>query len=113
MRDIMRFLITGSAGFIGFHLTQRLLADGHARSEEHTSELQSPCNLVCRLLLEKKKSQRPAKVGPIGFDGHPGVVVEVPDRARVELHRLSEPLGAEPVVALSPMLTRSKHTLEA
>src|SRR5256885_7887207 len=27
---------------------------GAARSEEHTSELQSPCNLVCRLLLEKK-----------------------------------------------------------
>src|SRR5205807_7592885 len=26
----------------------------HLRSEEHTSELQSPCNLVCRLLLEKK-----------------------------------------------------------
>src|SRR5256885_5161286 len=30
---------------------------GHHRSEEHTSELQSPCNLVCRLLLEKKKKQ--------------------------------------------------------
>src|SRR2546426_7897275 len=29
----------------------------HARSEEHTSELQSPCNLVCRLLLEKKKKK--------------------------------------------------------
>src|SRR5256885_11594420 len=28
---------------------------GGDRSEEHTSELQSPCNLVCRLLLEKKK----------------------------------------------------------
>src|SRR5256885_16152325 len=28
---------------------------GPRRSEEHTSELQSPCNLVCRLLLEKKK----------------------------------------------------------
>src|SRR5256885_10701978 len=28
------------------------------RSEEHTSELQSPCNLVCRLLLEKKKTLR-------------------------------------------------------
>src|SRR5256885_5604723 len=28
----------------------------HPRSEEHTSELQSPCNLVCRLLLEKKKT---------------------------------------------------------
>src|SRR2546426_6906602 len=30
------------------------------RSEEHTSELQSPCNLVCRLLLEKKKKRRSA-----------------------------------------------------
>src|SRR5256885_11027116 len=30
----------------------------HDRSEEHTSELQSPCNLVCRLLLEKKKKDR-------------------------------------------------------
>src|SRR5256885_6547645 len=29
----------------------------HGRSEEHTSELQSPCNLVCRLLLEKKKNK--------------------------------------------------------
>src|SRR5256885_4445030 len=29
--------------------------DREIRSEEHTSELQSPCNLVCRLLLEKKK----------------------------------------------------------
>src|SRR5256885_6388353 len=28
------------------------------RSEEHTSELQSPCNLVCRLLLEKKKKHK-------------------------------------------------------
>src|SRR5256885_11514980 len=35
----------------------RFQGAGHAavRSEEHTSELQSPCNLVCRLLLEKKK----------------------------------------------------------
>src|SRR5205807_4961603 len=31
---------------------------GGSRLEEHTSELQSPCNLVCRLLLEKKKKQR-------------------------------------------------------
>src|SRR5256885_4882750 len=38
--------------------TSRLVADKLARlrSEEHTSELQSPCNLVCRLLLEKKKN---------------------------------------------------------
>src|SRR5256885_4871402 len=34
---------------------QRRLECRGARSEEHTSELQSPCNLVCRLLLEKKK----------------------------------------------------------
>src|SRR2546426_6944173 len=31
------------------------------RSEEHTSELQSPCNLVCRLLLEKKKKNESMK----------------------------------------------------
>src|SRR5256885_8564172 len=32
------------------------------RSEEHTSELQSPCNLVCRLLLEKKKKKKQTKI---------------------------------------------------
>src|SRR5256885_11152705 len=32
------------------------------RSEEHTSELQSPCNLVCRLLLEKKKESHHALI---------------------------------------------------
>src|SRR5256885_12992053 len=45
-------------GIVSFHL---LLVDLRAlllecRSEEHTSELQSPCNLVCRLLLEKKNT---------------------------------------------------------
>src|SRR2546426_6803524 len=35
------------------------------RSEEHTSELQSPCNLVCRLLLEKKKkNSKPSSARP-------------------------------------------------
>src|SRR2546426_8813883 len=34
----------------------------NVRSEEHTSELQSPCNLVCRLLLEKKKNYEPFNV---------------------------------------------------
>src|SRR5256885_10825318 len=42
------------AGFIGSPAMN--LLPGVLRSEEHTSELQSPCNLVCRLLLEKKKS---------------------------------------------------------
>src|SRR5256885_6385143 len=36
--------------------TTRCQRDPSKRSEEHTSELQSPCNLVCRLLLEKKKN---------------------------------------------------------
>src|SRR2546426_9081392 len=36
----------------------RSLSTARARSEEHTSELQSPCNLVCRLLLEKKKEKQ-------------------------------------------------------
>src|SRR5256885_8106714 len=36
---------------------RRRPARGPGRSEEHTSELQSPCNLVCRLLLEKKKKR--------------------------------------------------------
>src|SRR5256885_8189459 len=36
--------------------TVTLLSRPAGRSEEHTSELQSPCNLVCRLLLEKKKT---------------------------------------------------------
>src|SRR2546426_4568444 len=52
----------------GFEQGKEGLRDGHrpdqvhlqdvARSEEHTSELQSPCNLVCRLLLEKKKKKK-------------------------------------------------------
>src|SRR5256885_10714387 len=45
-----RFIPANAASFIRFSVS------GVARSEEHTSELQSPCNLVCRLLLEKKKS---------------------------------------------------------
>src|SRR6266566_3943312 len=47
------------------------------RSEEHTSELQSPCNLVCRLLLEKKKRRiwhlpcTPARIGtPVIYQGY-------------------------------------------
>src|SRR5256885_17205077 len=35
-----------------------------SRSEEHTSELQSPCNLVCRLLLEKKKKSKSVELLP-------------------------------------------------
>src|SRR2546426_1662217 len=44
--------------FVPGHWERRLSDhEVYTRSEEHTSELQSPCNLVCRLLLEKKKKK--------------------------------------------------------
>src|SRR5256885_5863818 len=43
-------------GQFGSIAPQFMVQRCEARSEEHTSELQSPCNLVCRLLLEKKKN---------------------------------------------------------
>src|SRR2546427_8977332 len=42
----------------GVHVARRLAGSPGPRSEEHTSELQSQSNLVCRLLLEKKKNQQ-------------------------------------------------------
>src|SRR5688500_11056216 len=56
-------LVLGGAASVVFDAIRRGVAiysphtalDVADRSEEHTSELQSPCNLVCRLLLEKKK----------------------------------------------------------
>src|SRR5205807_3662776 len=46
--------------FLAANLGHTFAEAGHRtlRSEEHTSELQSPCNLVCRLLLEKKKKNK-------------------------------------------------------
>src|SRR5256885_9086697 len=73
------------------------------RSEEHTSELQSPCNLVCRLLLEKKKIQGAsthiieAHIVPKNRDAHPPAIGETFD-AWLSLH-------AETATAL----TRVKH----
>src|SRR5688500_19561892 len=45
----------GHAGFMAVGAYSSVFLTVYYRSEEHTSELQSPCNLVCRLLLEKKK----------------------------------------------------------
>src|SRR2546426_2439126 len=49
--------LASAQGLLGFSVLARPLSKRFwtLRSEEHTSELQSPCNLVCRLLLEKKK----------------------------------------------------------
>src|SRR2546427_7571619 len=48
-------LVTGASRGIGRSIALALGGRGATRSEEHTSELQSQSNLVCRLLLEKKK----------------------------------------------------------
>src|SRR5256885_7611876 len=48
-------LNSGVNAFGSITAGESMFAGVFARSEEHTSELQSPCNLVCRLLLEKKK----------------------------------------------------------
>src|SRR5256885_4948820 len=57
------------------------------RSEEHTSELQSPCNLVCRLLLEKKKRRASRRRGRL--------LPSAPDRcARREVARCLRPSRA-------------------
>src|SRR2546426_6228210 len=59
-QHVMPILVTKYAegnpiGFFKEFLLNTVVPNSHVRSEEHTSELQSPCNLVCRLLLEKKK----------------------------------------------------------
>src|SRR5256885_12696230 len=51
-RGSVRVRPAGGGGQLGWRAGCR----ARRRSEEHTSELQSPCKLVCRLLLEKKKS---------------------------------------------------------
>src|SRR5256885_10766474 len=64
------------SGLDGSNFTLTPAADATAdviarmRSEEHTSELQSPCNLVCRLLLEKKKNKCLAISSALVVDSH-------------------------------------------
>src|SRR5256885_7132633 len=74
------FRSVGGAGVQGDggHVLQRDVRGaaprrGEARSEEHTSELQSPCNLVCRLLLEKKNNTHipVCMLNPTNFSNSP------------------------------------------
>src|SRR5256885_12345114 len=59
VRSRHRFLAGGGLVLAAVFLTAIVALA--IRSEEHTSELQSPCNLVCRLLLEKKNNTHPYK----------------------------------------------------
>src|ERR1039457_7606989 len=60
--NLSDLLLNGSLRFVKAALELVFCAGFHIppspRSEEHTSELQSPCNLVCRLLLEKKNTKQ-------------------------------------------------------
>src|SRR5256885_4387326 len=60
--DSVHPLIAGGAMDAGEGVQLLVLAQNFLRSEEHTSELQSPCNLVCRLLLEKKKKNSTGRI---------------------------------------------------
>src|SRR2546426_7888991 len=56
---VVEVKMTGNGTSIAAFEPNKLSIKAGTRSEEHTSELQSPCNLVCRLLLEKKKKIKP------------------------------------------------------
>src|SRR5256885_6860888 len=55
LQDLVALLLAAGKADVD-RPAQHLRLDPEPRSEEHTSELQSPCNLVCRLLLEKKNT---------------------------------------------------------
>src|ERR1022692_2549289 len=65
LHDLGKFLLALVMVWAYFSFSQFLIiwAGNLPRSEEHTSELQSPCNLVCRLLLEKKNKQHIQRLG--------------------------------------------------
>src|SRR5256885_12682303 len=54
---VRRVSVGGGLARAAYGHARRMALELKERSEEHTSELQSPCNLVCRLLLEKKKQK--------------------------------------------------------
>src|SRR5688572_32568291 len=72
-RDVRALaLLVASVSFVLYHGLMTTEIMGYrarfyapARSEEHTSELQSQSNLVCRLLLEKKKTNNPTSLLPV------------------------------------------------
>src|SRR5260370_21035515 len=58
-------ILTGGSATLGAGLSETLTGTHTVRSEEHTSELQSHLNLVCRLLLEKKNDDTQTRTTPL------------------------------------------------
>src|SRR5256885_6290973 len=79
------------------------ISNSIARSEEHTSELQSPCNLVCRLLLEKKKLAHHVRRSGGGAD-----LVRPNEGAHAHAER-HEPRPRRPLTKRHPSCARSTH----
>src|SRR5260370_26090861 len=66
LRDLLKaYLQSGQLSEAGSVANKLLTVHNDLRSEEHTSELQSHLNLVCRLLLEKKKIDSPIKTAKL------------------------------------------------
>src|SRR5256885_5501547 len=81
-------------------LWQGISIEKSFRSEEHTSELQSPCNLVCRLLLEKKKKTTPR---PTHNHTHAN-----PTPTARSLTRARDPVSARPASPSRPVTAPAK-----
>src|SRR5256885_9849641 len=90
--DCMEIAVEDLAGGLS-----KVILRGRFRSEEHTSELQSPCNLVCRLLLEKKKHS--TSVPNLGR-AEPGPVYLQPEIRRIQLVH-SEPIAPPGLVTFA------------
>src|SRR2546430_5309731 len=86
----------------------------HPRSEEHTSELQSQSNLVCRLLLEKKKSyltlRRAVRAAPLA---HASGVIHVAEPGRAIGRRDVAGVLDRPVLAEGPARAPIRRAVEA
>src|SRR5256885_6243828 len=94
--------------------TPHLPLKGVFRSEEHTSELQSPCNLVCRLLLEKKKNTKRNPV-PLLHSPHAIPVLYLSVRPDPGQHldymsKLRSHICAPDVVQFDPRAFRSQRS---
>src|ERR1039457_2063195 len=86
----------------------RTTRDDH-RSEEHTSELQSPCNLVCRLLLEKEQQRVPAYLPAAGWLEHHRAIADAGPDMGIVLY-LADPLLCFLMIRRPPRSTLFPYT---